>query len=455
MSTATRARPATPPPQRHHHRPSARSVKVRRRLAGVAFLLVMALLVWLSVALYQKKFTPVAMVTLYTSNIGNEMHTGAQVMVRGVQVGEVRTISAYGPGARMVLAIDPAQLQRLPANVSALMLPTTLFGERYVDLLLPAHPSVRTLAAGSVIRQDQSADGLELERVLNNVLPMLQSLEPDKLSVTLTAIAQGLSGRGAELGQTLTHLDTFLRQLNPQLPALDTDIERLIGFARTYNQAAPAILSALNDFSATNQVIASEQASYRALLANVTTAAGDLHAFLDANSANAIRLSTDSTATLQILAQYAPEFPCTLSQLVKFIPNANRVLGAGTSRPGLHVSVVVVPKYASARYRPGRDTPAYGDNLGPHCYSAPFPGIRLNDGTSGTSVPASTGTSTKASTRAMPGTGPAGSLQESELVRELAALSLRQRPASLPGWSGLLIAPLYRGATVRLGMSRS
>jgi phospholipid/cholesterol/gamma-HCH transport system substrate-binding protein len=420
----------------------------------VAFLLVMALLVWLSVALYQKKFSSVALVTVYTSSVGNEMHTGGQVMVRGVQVGEVRAISAYGPGARMVLAIDPSQLQHLPANVSALMLPTTLFGERYVDLVLPAHPSAATLAAGSVIRQDQSRDGLELERVLNNVLPMLNSLEPDKLSVTLTALAQGLSGRGAKLGQTLTHLDTFLRQLNPQLPALDTDIKRLIGLARTYNQAAPAILSALNDFTATNQVIASEQTSYRALLANVTTASDDLHAFLDANAANAIHLSTDSTATLQILARYAPEFGCTLSQLVKFIPNADRVLGAGTRRPGLHVSVVVVPKYANARYRPGRDTPVYGDDLGPHCYSTPFPGIHLHDGTSATSG-ASAPAGTKASTRAMPGTAPAGSPQESQLVKELAALSLHQRPASLPGWSGLLIAPLYRGTTVRLGVHRA
>ena len=40
--------------------------KVRRRLVGVVFLLVFALLVWLSVALYNKQFTPAATVTLYT-----------------------------------------------------------------------------------------------------------------------------------------------------------------------------------------------------------------------------------------------------------------------------------------------------------------------------------------------------------------------------------------------------
>ena len=79
--------------------------KTRRRLVGVVFLLVFALLVWLSVALYNKQFTPAAMVTLYTDSVGNEMHPGAEVMIRGVQVGEVRQISAYGTGARLELAI--------------------------------------------------------------------------------------------------------------------------------------------------------------------------------------------------------------------------------------------------------------------------------------------------------------------------------------------------------------
>ncbi|HEY7432826.1 MAG TPA: MCE family protein [Streptosporangiaceae bacterium] len=446
-ATVTRRPPAPPPPSRHWF-------KTRRRLTGVVFLLVMALLVWLSIALYQKQFTPVAMVTLYTNSVGNEMHLGAEVKVRGVQVGEVRAISATGTGAQLELAIDPAMLPRLPANVTAEMLPTTLFGERYVDLLLPAQPAAQTLAAGSVIQQDHSADALELEKVLNDLLPMLNAVEPDKLSLTLTAIAHGVSGRGAELGRTLTTLNTYLHTMNPQLPKLDTDIKRLAGLARTYNQATPAILSALNDFSATSQIVASERASYAALLSNLTTASGDLKSFLDANSGNAIHLSAASVATLRILARYAPEFPCTLAGLARFIPSANRLLGKGTRQPGLHVNVIVVPPRAA--YRPGKDTPVYGDDLGPHCYRTPFPGIHLNDGTSRGHARAGGKTAgTTATTRAMTGFGAAGSPQESEMARELAALALGQRPASLPGWSGLLVAPLYRGTSVRLGANRA
>ena len=465
----------------------------RRRLAGLAFLLVMVLLAGLSVALYQKKFTPVAMVTLYSDSAGSEMHIGAQVMVRGVQVGEVRQVTTSGNGARLELAIQPAQLRWLPVNVSAELLPATLFGERYVDLIIPRQPAARTLAAGGVIRQNRSADAVELERVLNNLLPLLTALQPAKLSVTLTAIAQGLQGRGQELGETLVTLSSDLRQLNPQLPALDADIRELAGVARTYAQASPAIVQSLSDLSRTSQTIVSDRAGLTALFSTVTTASADLRAFLAANSDNIIRLSATSLATLRILAAYSPEFPCTLRDLAQFVPAADRALGRGTRQPGLHAQVIVVP--SPGKYLPGIDTPRFGDNLGPRCYPVPFPGIRLKDGAQGrgAALPVSAGSGTggkssaaggKASARAatpirdtasggpagqqptppraagpvLTPNGPAGlpgSPAENELARELAGLSLGQSASSLPGWSGLLVAPLFRGTEVSVEGGRT
>jgi phospholipid/cholesterol/gamma-HCH transport system substrate-binding protein len=153
-----------------------------------------------------------------------------------------------------------------------------------------------------------------------------------------------------------------------------------------------------------------------------------------------------------------------LEDLVKFEPSMNKVLGQGTDQPGLHAQAVIVPVYVNARYLPNKDTPIYGDNLGPHCYAVPFPGITLDDGTtglssgtaSGATAPASnTHASTKAAVEPAAGGSLAGSPGEAELVRELAAMSLSTSPANLPGWSSLLLAPLYRGTTVRLAVSRT
>src|SRR5579875_3528726 len=152
--------------------PSPAWLKQRQRLVGLVFLVVIGLLIWLSLALYNKQFTTVDMVTLRTSSIGNELHPEAQVLVRGVQVGEVRSITSSGSGATLQLAIQPGMVSDLPANVTAEMVPTTLFGDRYVDLILPRKPAEARLTNGSVISQDHSRDATELDTIINNLEPL-------------------------------------------------------------------------------------------------------------------------------------------------------------------------------------------------------------------------------------------------------------------------------------------
>ena len=435
------------------------NTKTTRRLTGVVFLAVISLLIWFSLALYNKQFTTVDMVTLHTSSVGNEMHPDAEVMVRGVQVGEVRTITANGSGATLQLAIDPNMVSRLPANVTAEMLPTTLFGERYVDLILPTSPAPQQLVAGSVISENRSKDGIEVETVLNSLLSELTAVQPQDLSITLTAMAQALQGRGGELGSTLVELNTYLHKMNPNLPKLDADIRELIQVTKTYSQAAPDILQALNDFAITGQTIVQEQANLSALYSTLTQADLTLNSFLNQNSGNIIGLSVNGLPTLRILQRYSPEFPCTLADLVKFEPAINKVLGKGTTQPGLHVHVDVVPSLG--RYLPGKNTPVFGDNTGPHCYPVPFQGVSLNDGASPltTYTPASTSAvstpavSTPASGTTTNGTGLslANSPQENELINEISAPALGVPAGSLPGWSSVLVGPLYRGRVVHLG----
>ena len=428
--------------------------KLRLRLTGLVFLAVLALLIDLSLAVYNKQFSHPTMVTLYTDNAGNQMNIDADVMVRHVLVGEVRSITSNGSGARLGLALQPAVAARLPANMTAELLPTTLFGQRYVDLVYPAVPSARTLARSPVIRQDRSRDAIELEQVLNDVLPMLTAVRPADLAVTLTAISQALQGRGSKLGITLDKINSVLGKFNPDLPALDQDIAELVTVTRAYASASPALLQALNDFSLTSQTVVAEQANLRTLYTVVTASAQNLRGFLGKNSANIIALSAKSLPTLRILARYSPEYPCLFAGLVRFEPNIDKALGGGTAKPGLHVSVHVVS--SPGRYLAGVNTPVYGDNLGPHCYRVPFPGIRLKDG-AGAPTPGSLAVAARrgavgmtAQVFAPGGLGLPNSAAENELINEILAAALNHPSSSLPSWSSVLVGPLYRGTEVSL-----
>ncbi|MEV0746450.1 MCE family protein [Streptomyces sp. NPDC050273] len=433
---------------------STRAVRTAgRRTAGVAFFLVPAVLIWVSVSVYEKDFVHDATVTVRTSSVGNEMHDNADVKLRGVVIGQVRSIAADGEGARLTLAIKPDKLDRVPADVTAQMLPTTLFGERFVALVPPAVPSAQTLRAGAVIPQDRSSNALELEEVLDNVLPLLTAVKPEKLSATLNAVSQALQGRGEKLGDTLVTLDAHLKKFNPQLPTLNEDIKQLVKVSALYADAAPDVLDALNDFTVTSGTVAEQQAELADLYGSTTASARDLTAFLEKNKDNLIRLATSGRPTLETLAKYSSEFPCTLRTIAGFVPAMDKALGKGTDRPGLHVTIKAVP--SKGKYVAGKDTPVYNSTGGPHCYSVPYVGrtvptadARTTADNSGTADPETI--APEEVPAADTSLGMPNSPQESRLVNELVAPSLKVRPQALPEWSSVLIGPAFRGVEVKL-----
>ncbi|MEV6264727.1 MCE family protein [Streptomyces sp. NPDC051784] len=418
---------------------------VRLRLAGVAFVLVPAVLVWVSVSVYEKDFTDDAVVTVRTGSVGNEMHDNAEVKLRGVVIGEVRHISADGEGVELTLAIDPDRLDRIPADVTAQMLPTTLFGERFVALVPPAVPSAEPLRAGAVIPQDRSSNAIELEEVLDNVLPMLTAVKPEKLAATLGAVSQALRGRGDKLGDTLVTLDAHLKEFNPQLPTLNADIKELVKVSHLYADAAPDVLDALTDFTTTSGTIAEQQAELAGLYGSTTSSANDVTAFLRRNKDNLIRLSASGRPTLELLAEYSDAFPCTLRTMAGFVPAMDKALGKGTDAPGLHVTVKVVE--SKGRYVAGRDTPVYDATGGPHCYSVPYTGRAVPTADARESAEPARGTDEVPDEGAS--LGMPNSPQESRLVNELVASSLKVQPQTLPDWSSVLIGPAFRGAEVK------
>ncbi|MFF5787584.1 MCE family protein [Streptomyces sp. NPDC012693] len=408
---------------------------LRRRSAGVVFLLVPALLAWLAIAVYDKRFTASDPIVVETGSIGNEMHLGAEVKLRGVVIGEVRAIDATDGGARLTLAMRPGTLRHVPSDVRAQMLPTTLFGERFVALVPPGNPSARPLGPGAVIPEDRSSNAVELQQVLDNVLPLLTAVQPQKLSATLSAVSRALEGRGDHLGETLARLDAHLREFNPHLPALTRDLKELVKVSHLYADAAPDIVTALTDFTTTSGTLAEKEGELAGTLGVTTRTAQDLTAFLRQNKDNIIRLGATGRPTLELLAEYSPSFPCTLRTLAQFVPAMDKALGKGTDRPGLHVNVTTVPSRGA--YLPGRDTPAHGSGGGPRCYPVPYLGVPA--------APA-----VRASSAADQPLGPANSPQENDLVNELLAPAAKKRPGDLPDWSSLLAGPAFRGAEVTL-----
>jgi phospholipid/cholesterol/gamma-HCH transport system substrate-binding protein len=421
--------------------------KLRYQMYGFIFLVIAALFVVLSIAFYRKTFTPVVPVTLETDHVGNQLRAGADVKLRGLIVGEVRSIRPNGDHAVLDLAMDPDQIGAIPGNVSARLLPKTLFGERYVALQVPDAPS-GTLRENDVIGQ-----------VLDNLMPVLQAVQPEKLSATLNAMATALSGQGGQFGDTLVQLGDYLGRLEPSMPDLQANIRRLADVADTYAQAGPELLAALRDLTVTTRTVVEQRDNLQELYGTLTNASIDLANFLAANKDNIINLASTSKSTLAVLAKYAPEYPCLLKQLVDAIPNADTAFGKGSDHP--NVTRVTIEITASrGKYLPGVDTPRYDDKRGPRCYPVAHPpavfpqyaeGEPLDDGSSKPPPPHNERPQDFQNTLPQSLTSTprvANSPAEQQLIAVLVAPGMGVQPAQVPAWSSLLVGPLFRGTEV-------
>ncbi|MDT7798436.1 MAG: phospholipid/cholesterol/gamma-HCH transport system substrate-binding protein [Actinomycetota bacterium] len=435
---------------------------LRRRLLGLLLVAVMVGGVALSIALYDKAFTKFVTVKLQADKIGNQLIQQSDVKVRGLIVGSVKDISATADGAELTLALNPESAKLIPENVSARFLPKTLFGERFVSLEIPAKPSSKTLTNGDVIPQDRTSSAIELEQAFAHLMPVLQAVQPQKLSATLTAISTALSGRGDQLGDTLTQLGSYIGELNPHEPELQHNLKALAEFSDHLKDSAPDLVQSLDNLSTTTRTVVDQQQNLSSLYGTLTQASVDLQTFLQNNKDNIISLVDTARPTAELLAKYAPEYPCVISQMAKNVPLIDQALGKGTNQPGLHATIeVVVPR---APYEAGKEEPRFDDKRGPRCYDAdklpnPFPSEppdgAFKDGTIHQTAPKTVGEGLNPANfkaDATGGNGSGGNLAystaEQGFLADLLGPQLGMNAADVPSWSALLVGPLYRGAEV-------
>lgn len=412
------------------------------RTAGVLFLVVMGVLVTLSIKIYDKDFVSVVPVTLKADRIGNQLSAGGQVKARGVLVGEIRDVRATPQGAEISLALEPDKVDMLPRNVSALLVPKTLFGERYVQLSIPDTARAPHLTAGDVIEQDRSANAIELERVFDNLLPLLKAVQPQKLATTLTAVSTALEGRGEQIGDTLSTAANYLTDFTPQLPKFTKDIQDLASVSRLYGDIAPDLLDALTDTAVTLNTVHDKTSDLATVYQEVSSSAGEVRDFLNRNENNIIALSADSRSALEIAAKYSPSFPCTIKAMDALRTPIDKALGKGTNQPGMHAEITVTQP--RGKYRPGQDDPVNAPSDGPRCYPS---GVAPTTGTVAVAPgapqhPLLVGTHDDL--------GVANSPQERELLATVLAPQLGVPTGQVADWSSVLVGALYRGTEVTL-----
>jgi phospholipid/cholesterol/gamma-HCH transport system substrate-binding protein len=430
----------------HHDSPGE-----HRRLvvAGTAFLAIIALLIALSIAIYTKAFADVTMVTIKADRAGLQLAKFGDVRVNGALVGQVRSISQDGRQASIQVAINPESARNIPRNVAVQIVPTTLFGQKFISLVRPDHP-VGHLEDGAVIPASRVETNVELNRVLARLFPLLRSVRPADLNATLNALATALDGRGEELGRTLDKLDSYLGAIDDHLPTLRKDLVLLAQVADTYHQAAPDLLGVLSNVTVTGRTILDQRKNLDTFFSDLSGLAHTSTQVLQDNGANIIKVSHLSAPLMRLLAVYSPEYPCLLQGAANYQPRLARVFRGNMIR---QYFVFNTPQY---REYDRRDKPVYGEvGHGPWCLGLPVPpepiGPQpLKDGTDQDDNPPHSTAPQAGAAAGLFGknidSGYAGTPADTEVVNALLAARSGRTADSYGSLGPLMFGPVVRGA---------
>jgi phospholipid/cholesterol/gamma-HCH transport system substrate-binding protein len=333
-----------------------------RPLTGLGSIVVLGLIVALAAALFRGSFTETVPVTVISDRAGLVMNPDARVKLHGAQVGNVASIEPLPNGpAAIHLAMDPSQMQLIPANVLVDIASTTVFGAKYVQLVPPADPSPQSLQAGQVLGADRVT--VEINTIFQQLVAVLSKIDPAKLNETLGAISSAFHSRGEKFGQTLSDLDALLAKINPSLENLSHDIAVAPQVINAYADAAPDLVKTIDSSTRISDTIVDKQQDLDTLLVS-TIGLADIGNDVVATNRQAL------TGVLHLLApttdltnQYNPALTCGLGGM------APLAKGPPTPVPG--VLALYGFLLGTERYRYPGNLPKVAAAGGPHCMGLP------------------------------------------------------------------------------------
>jgi phospholipid/cholesterol/gamma-HCH transport system substrate-binding protein len=315
------------------------------KLAGLVMLLVATVIVVLvffqfrgNAPWMEKKH-----LTMLAPRSGLQMNKGGKVTFNGVEIGRVgqdpEVVTRDGKQmAKLILDVDPKYIDLIPANVDAQIKATTVFGNKYVSFTSPKNPLPQRISSKDEIKV--SAITTEFNTLFETVVSISEKVDPIKLNETLAAAAQALDGLGDGFGQSIVHGNEILGDVNPQIPQIRYDTQKLADLANVYADASPDLWEFLRNFVTTAHTLNEQQSNIdSALMASIGfgNTGGDI---FERGGPYLVRAAQDLIPTSQLLDEYSPEIFCTIRHFHDVAPKVADSLGGNGYSLRTHSEIV-------------------------------------------------------------------------------------------------------------------
>lgn len=341
-----------------HRDPTRRDLAIQ----GLALLGVMILLCGLLALKLRGGFSGSVPVTAELTTAGGALRTGVDVKMRGMVVGKVSAIDGDAREVELTLQIDKEHVEQIPSGVRARVLPASVFGTSYVDLVLPrgADPGDH-LRADDVILQDTSQGTLELQTALDSIDALVDALGPAELATALHTLSTVLDGRGDDIGVAIDTLHRYATRFAPMIPRLRGDLRLLAVNLDAVARNAPELLSATDDALVALDNLVERRRELGALLDGGLTLVQETDTLLTKHERSYLRALDLSVTLVDGLYDERAGLRETLLETGEVSARLLTVLEDGYARVEGYIFAVGPDDYSRA------DCPRYGSRSGGNC----------------------------------------------------------------------------------------
>lgn len=290
------------------------------------------------------------------------IHGAAGVQYQGVHVGSMSDLRAGITASRVTMKLDPDALAEIPASVSVRLVPRTLFGDVFLELVPPENPEIGPrLSPGAEVPVDTSAEAAQLADLYYRAADLMEQLRPEQLAVALDAMSQALQGRGVALGETIDRAAMLSEDLGPLVDAGIVAAPQLAAVTESMSAATDDVIAVVQNASDLSQIALGNEDGIRRLLTGGASLGQQGADLLAANTGNIISVVRNGAPVLGAFADDTTGLDDTLRYLSIFGDAGGRVFRTG------HFDITAAVEFSDPMPYTSADCPRYGALEGSNC----------------------------------------------------------------------------------------
>jgi phospholipid/cholesterol/gamma-HCH transport system substrate-binding protein len=270
---------------------------------------------------------------------GQGLVEGADVKLRGVTVGDVRSIELTEDGRAVVrLRIDDGV--RVPDTTAAAIAPISVFGPTYVQLQ-PGDHEVDGPFLGDGDELAATTSPVEFNEVLADAERLLAAADPAELATIVSELADGLRGTGADLAALVDDGGELVAIADRHRADTERFLTDLGDLGEALGDHGDEIAGGMADLGEALEPMAAEPDRLAAVLDDTRRVAEELDTLIGDHAEGIGAGITAGARATEVIVAHLPDVPGYLASLARYFD----VLGRSITVPGPGGAVLATQKF--------------------------------------------------------------------------------------------------------------